>query len=309
MTGNTWFFLITGILTSGSLITLIIFLIINFLRKRTLGTLLLVFAYADSTIADLILTITIWYQAFGAGEPTRISVLVPMLTGIVLMIHSILFMYFFGNRILLGDNDLVKALYVSGFLLLMGISIGLAYEDLLLGITNSQWFDIIELSGSNLIFVFPPALPPAGIITILFTVIGVWTYVRIGIKALQIRGRTDEVVKKKGLTLVAVSIISFLITGLILGAYYFVAGIPILEGAVFALRGIFTVVAFICGYLGWLMPDWLVRRFRGQTWVAKVYTGKIPKPKGDSSEFTESSEYNQSTTEIDSTKVVEISEK
>ncbi|MBD3192389.1 MAG: hypothetical protein GF308_17250 [Candidatus Heimdallarchaeota archaeon] len=48
------------------------------------------------------------------------------------------------------------------------------------------------------------------------------------------------------------------------------------------------------------MPNWLRRRFRGEAWIAKVYSGKVPEPTDNSDKVR---------VNFDNSSVVEVSER
>jgi len=106
----------------------------------------------------------------------------------------------------------------------------------------------------------------------------IFVFGRIVVKGITMQRHSKDIVAKKGLTYVLVASVLHILGAASRTLFYWIEAIrnlPILSALIFAFGVIATFVALILYYLGWVMPEWLKRRFREQAWFAKVYTGKI----------------------------------
>lgn len=296
-TAFSYHYLIAGCLNIVILTVFFALLFRNFLKKRTVGTFLLILSYGSILAYEVLATAAFFHEGLYPGDANA-SAIAKMLhiIGVFCLVYTINWIYFFGNRHLIRDNDLFKSLYTSFFGGFIGVIGGLAFQDIILG--REVWYSTIELAGADFNLYIPSIEWPQIILIIGLFGIGSITYFRLIIRTFQLQRKAKDIVTKKGLRVVSISIFLLLLTGMTLGAYIFGANeIAIVSALLYVLRGIIVIAAVATGYIGWIMPEWVRKRFRGKSWIAKVYTGKIPEPKkkqttieGQSDRFVEVSD-------------------
>jgi len=277
----SYFYLVAGLVNTIMLTFFLILLVVHFFRKRTVGTFLLIMTYSSVWGNEILTTLAFFLEGYFAGNEGILKAAQTMqMTGVFLLVYTINWMYFFANRHLIRDNDLFKSLYTSIFGAFVGVAGALAYYDIFSGDRNNPfWYSIIDLAGADFHLNYPPTQGLRLILVGGMFAIGSITYLRLIIRTTTLTRKAKDVVTKKGLRIVSTSIVFLWLTGLVLGLYILGANlIPWLSVLVYLLRGVIIIAAIILGYLGWIMPEWLRRRFRGKAWIAKVYTGKIPEP-------------------------------
>ncbi len=281
LSSYSYYYLIAGIINFTVLSFLLVLLIIHFFRKRTVGTFLLIMTYASVWINEILVTLAFYLEGLYPGNENYLKAAQTMqMTGVFFLVYTINWMYFFANRHLIRDNDLFKLLYTSIFGAFVGVAGGLAYYDIYTGDRNNPfWYSIIELAGADFNLNYPPTQGLRLILIGGMFAIGSITYLRLIVRTTRLTRKAKDVVTKKGLRIVSLSILFLWLTGLVLALYVFGANrIPWLSVLVYLFRGMIVITAVILGYLGWIMPEWLRRRLRGKAWIAKVYTGKLPEP-------------------------------
>ncbi|NHJ84004.1 MAG: hypothetical protein FK734_00995 [Asgard group archaeon] len=256
-------------------------LLVNFFRKRTIGTLLLFFAYFSLWLNEALVTAAFLMEGYLPGNTTVVMWVKAMhITGVLCLVYTINWIYFFGNRHLIRDNDLFKSLYTSVFGAFVGVVGALSFQEIFTNVADPVWYTTIELAEANFNLYYPATKWPYLIVTFGLFAIGSITYLRLAYRTIILQRKAKDIVTKKGLRTVTVSIILLLATGLMLGGYIFGANkVAFLSAILFVLRGLVVLFAVGFGYIGWLMPNWIRKRFRGKAWITKVYTGKIPEPK------------------------------
>ncbi|NHJ03703.1 MAG: hypothetical protein EAX90_02690 [Candidatus Heimdallarchaeota archaeon] len=302
LTGYSFNYIIAGAFDVVILSIFIILLLRHFFSKRTIGTLMLIMAYGNIFINEILATTAFILESL---YPTNINIIlyckILQIIGVFLLVYSINWMYFFGNRHLIRDNDFFKSIYTIVFGTITGGSLALALNDILTDVPIPVWYSEIDLAGVDFNIYYPAVEWPTIILIGLIFVIGSYTYIRISFRTFQLQRKAKDVVAKKGFIVITWSILLLLMTGLFLGVYIFGAGeIAIVSALMYVIRGMIVLAAVITGYIGWIMPDWIRKRFRGKAWITQVYTGKIPEPPKNKANIDVATESN-----ID---VVEVSE-
>jgi hypothetical protein len=281
MSINAWelHYIIIGCLDVLLLLFLNALMVRNFLRKRTVGTNILLNLFATLLIAEVLFTTSFFLQIYLPTEQISKAVKIMQLVAVIMLMYSVHWIYFFSNRHLIRDNDLIKAYFSGSLSLLAGLIIGIAIFEVIAGGSNPNWYEIYDLAGTNLEIYYPAMLPPQSILIYVLILIVVSTYIRIIIRTVRLQRKAKDIVTKKGLRVVSASLIGLVAIGLTLGGYIFGVGrYPVFAALTYVIHGIAVMAAIILSYLGWVMPDWLRRRFRGKTWIEKIYTGKITPP-------------------------------
>ncbi|MFW9923329.1 MAG: hypothetical protein ACFFDW_08605 [Candidatus Thorarchaeota archaeon] len=276
----SYHYLIAGFLNIAILAGMLILLLRNFFRKRTVGTFLLILAYGSLLTNEVLTTTAFIHEALYSTIPSAVTIAkILQLTGVLCLVYTINWMYFFGNRHLIRDNDLFKSLYTSIFGAFIGVIAGLAYQDIIIDSSNPTWYSEIDLAGADFNLYYPSIEWPQIILIVGLFAIGSYTYVRLALRTFVLQRKAKDIVTKKGLRTVSVSIIFLLLTGLSLGAYIFGANTNAnIASLLYVIRGFIVIIAVVTGYIGWIMPEWIRKRWRGTAWITKVYTGKAPQP-------------------------------
>ena len=280
-------YVIAGGLNIVVLLFFVLLLFRNFFQKRTIGTFLLIMAYSNLLLNEVLATAAFLWEGLTPSTDIVAATYSKLfqITGVILLVYTINWIYFFGNRHLIRDNDLFKAAYTSVFGGVAGAVIALAFQDIFKARVDPTfepiWYTKIPLEGTNFNLYYPPA--DFSSLTILITVglflIGSYTYVRLSFRTFTLQRKAKDIVAKKGFQVVTASILLLLFTGLSLAFYILGAGnYGYLASLLYVVRGGIVMAAVVTGYIGWIMPEWIRKRFRGKAWLTKVYTGKIPEP-------------------------------
>lgn len=271
-------FLIISSVTFVSLSFLVIALFRKYQEKRTIGTMLLLLAYFDSLMADVLIDVSVWLQIFLPNETVEFSTTILMHLSTIFLIHVIAFMYFFGNRVaLLRDNDVTKVIYTTFFLGLWGAYASLAINEIAQQVANPSYFTIFPVGLEGIFFVFPSMNNWLSLIPIIFMLIGTLTYFRIFYKCFMLARKARNKVERRTNTFNWFSVIFYLFTGITLALYY-LSDNPYVMTFVFALRGSSIILASVYGYLGWIQPEFIKRGIRDKTHISLYFEGKVEKP-------------------------------
>ncbi|MBN1330332.1 MAG: hypothetical protein JXA54_12735 [Candidatus Heimdallarchaeota archaeon] len=283
LTGLSYSYIGAGGLNIIVLGIFVILLFRNFLKKRTIGTSLLILTYSNLLVNEILATGAFLLESFNVGDPQiQLYCKIMQIIGIMLLVFTINWFYFFGNRHLIKDNDLFKSIYTSVFGVVVGACMGLAIQDIITkSSTEALWYTEIYLEGVDFHLYYPAAdiTKPYIFMTGGLFLIGSYTYIRLSLRTYQLQRKAKDIVTKKGFKVITASILLMLFTGLSLGFYIFGAGKNGYVSAIlYIIRGLIVLSAVFTGYIGWIMPEWVRKRFRGKAWIAKIYTGKLNVP-------------------------------
>ncbi|MHA1306273.1 MAG: hypothetical protein ACTSO7_04550 [Candidatus Heimdallarchaeota archaeon] len=276
--GATWFYIVFSFLTLSVSVFLMGALLNNFFRKRTTGTLILFASYALVGLGGILGALiyvfeitSINYRLIGIFQ--AVVTIVPQI--------ALLIIYIFSCRHILRDNEVVKSLHVmtiSGLLgfvttvFLLGIfRLTPQYPNFINPDTNvtPAFYRLIrtEIAGTELY-----NLAVSGL-SVILVLIQVYINVRIIVRAFILARRTDKLVRKRGLQMIAWGLIIYLLAGILISLEIGVDW-PIGSFAptiFWTFRKILFTASYIILYLGWIMPDWFRRRIRGKTWFEMQY--------------------------------------
>ena len=272
-----WFYVIFSWVAVSMNIILMGALFRNFLRKKTTGTLILFASYliigigaiigaVDYTIEIIQINITV------IGLLQSIATLLPLI--------GLMLIYIFSCRHILKDNEVAKALH----LIVISFFVGIIFMIYLMAVLNltpqfndyilppgetAAWYQMIRTNISN------TGLFNLSITATAFIITGIQIYInlRIIVRSLILSRRTDKIVRKRGLQMIALGLIVYLIAGMIISLEI---AVPWPEGSVaptifWTLRKLVFLASYLILYLGWIMPDWFRRRIRGKTWFEMQY--------------------------------------
>lgn len=276
VTGLTWYYLMMSSVSAVTNIIIFSVLFSNFLRRKTLGTFLLSMSFIVTAIGETLFSLCFWFQAFSGIAPETIGVI--YLAGMAILAMNTYFYYYFANRHILKDNDILKSIISLSFGVIVGIGFGIGLKEIVQNDPNAIFHFNITLAVADLkMYIF-------GLIFVLLLVpISVFlVFGRIVYRAIIIQRRSKDIIVKKGIQYTWVASIFHIIGAFTRTIIYVIKPIyqiPALGAVVFAFGVITTVLALTLYGLGWVMPDWLKRRFRKKSWFTKIYIGKISEPK------------------------------
>ena len=271
-------FMIISAITFLSLSFLVITLFRKYLEKKTIGTMLLLLAYFDSLMADVLIDISVWLQILMPNSKIIFATTILMFLSVIFLIHVIAFMYFFGNRVaLLKDNDVVKAIYTTFFFGLWGAYAGLGLYEIIQLQSMPLFYTIFPVGEENIFFIFPSINNWLSIIPISFMLIGTLTYFRIFYRCFKLARKAHNKIEQRTNTYNWLSVFFYLFTGITLALYYLSTNIYIMA-FVFGIRGISIILASVYGYLGWIQPEFIKKSFREKTHISLYFEGKVEKP-------------------------------
>ena len=297
LSAYTIFYLIIGCFNVFTVIILELVLIANYIRKRTVGSYLLISTFLALIINEITYTISFFLQALTTDPILLRYANAIQYSGIIGLGLSVHWVYYFSNRHLLRDNDIIKSLFTASLNLIIGLMVGIGLYNIIIG-GNPVWYQEIPLAGSVLSLILPSIFPPYGVFTYLIVLLAFGTYGRVIIRTLQLRRKAKDIVQKRGLGFVTASLVLLVSIGFRYLTFYAGIGNTPIGGVIgYILHSMVVVLAVFTGYLGWIMPNWLRRRLRQKTWISQIYTGKIPKPEEQSTKI-----------DLNSVKAFELSE-
>ena len=277
MNGYTIYFLIYSVLCSITCVGFFSILLRSFLRKRTLGTLLLVLTFLSTTLAELMMGTSFFIETLApTGTTIRLVIEFLTFTSYLFFAFNIVFIYVFGNRLFLQDNHLVSLIYIAGFAFTTAFPAGLAYKNIFT-LRDPTLYQEIFMVGPQLTIIFPER---SIVLLIVMLPIAVSAFLRIVIEAIKLQRGTKDPIAKKGFQFIwQGTFLWYLGYSGLFGLLWFVdilAINPIATVGIFTFKLIFAdFIGFTLLYLGWIMPDWFKRRFRKKAWIAQVHMGEI----------------------------------
>lgn len=269
---STWYFLVISTILALFAFAYGLLMAQTFLKKRTLGTAFLMFAFVLLGIGEIINTVAFWLSAYGVTSSNIVGILQFIFVNLYSL--SLLFFYYFSTRHILRDNDFVKSITGVFFGELIAAMTALMLGELLFGLDIG--FNTISnfLIQDTTIEVYSPS---AFLALLLYVPLLFIILVRVIWNIVSIRRKISEPVAKIGITYISLSVISMIGSTLVLIIMH-IPGIYAVSGLVLffqTLRAISTIARLIFGYLGWILPDWLKRRVRGKTWIAKELKTRV----------------------------------
>jgi len=275
--GASWFYIIFSWLALTVNLFLLGALLNNFFRKRTTGTLILFASYALSGLGAILGALVYTFEITTISKTT-----IGIFQAIVTIVPQIalLIIYIFSCRHILRDNEVVKSLHVmviSGMLgfvttiFIVGL-IGLTpqHPNFLIPEGSSPlWYQLVKttVAGTELYNIAVSGL------SVILVLIQVYINIRIAVRAFILARRTDKIVRKRGLQMIAWGLIIYLLAGILISLEIGIPWSPDSHGptVLWTFRKLLFLISYVVLYLGWIMPDWFRRRIRGKTWFEMQY--------------------------------------
>lgn len=253
ITAYTWYFLITSLMISLALLVFIAVLIKHYIRTKSPGTILLVFTYSLITFAEISNTIGLWYYVF-VSEISLVSGYFELSFAFYYGLAYV-FLYFFANRHILEDNDLIKSLTSVGITVLVSVTTALMFMELINHPTNPFYYNEFIMNGPNIIQ-FTPSLVIGSIIFIpIFTLV----HLRIIISLAKLRKSIEDKFTKRGFNFILFAVVSFVAAALVASFFTLpnVGNQPAIITLLHTLRIILMLIGIGLSYIGWTMPNWM----------------------------------------------------
>ncbi|MBD3193041.1 MAG: hypothetical protein GF308_20560 [Candidatus Heimdallarchaeota archaeon] len=262
---TTWIYLINLLIASSVMGIFVVILFIRFLKKKTVGTMLLTLSYLFLTLGELTVIGEIIYIATPLEDKLILGI--AQIGFVVFYALGYLFLYFFGNRHILEDNDLLKALTTVFLTLSVGLFSGLMLSEMIHQVAEPLFY---TSEFSTILQIDRPA-PNTWVSVILFIPIFLLVHVRLIVKTNQIRKAIKNPIIKRGFTYILLSIVGIILSTVVISLEA-IAGLTDSLYPLFILQILrigLIIGSIALGYLGWIMPKWLKRRIRGKAWIAK----------------------------------------
>ncbi|MBD3190186.1 MAG: hypothetical protein GF308_06065 [Candidatus Heimdallarchaeota archaeon] len=262
----TWLFLIGTIILSLTTIWFVIILFQRFLRKKTIGTVYLLMVFGAIALAENINSISLWLSAYRVAPETLTGTF--QIFYVSLYCLGLIFLYFFGNRHIIDDNEIIRTLYGVLTGVIVGVITSLNMVELFgAELPGFHSLDRGIIGGTHLVEYTPSLF----LSLILLIPVALLILFRIALKLAFVQRRIKEPIAKRGTQYIMLSFISIAIT--LGGAVFFITPalikIPALTVLGQVIRIVFTSSTMLFGYLGWVMPEWIRRRIRKKAWIVK----------------------------------------
>lgn len=272
----SYFIIIAAIVNTAFSFTLVLLLLGNFFRKRTVGTFMLLLSYFFFTATSVISIIYRLLFISNGAVMTELTYMFASL-GPLLLLPAFAYLYIFACRHILKDNEIIRINLFAIIMVFYGIATAvIAYDNFNVNPAYhlmTEQFYINPLNFSSLVQVTP------FLFTISFTlfiqlfqiIISIYITGRIGWRSLRLARKSDQPVRKRGLQTIGFGVLLYLLGGMLSAFDAQVAGIPALMISVAVVRSFAFSVAYIMMYLGWIMPSWYRKMIRKRSWFEVQY--------------------------------------
>ncbi|MHA1155657.1 MAG: hypothetical protein ACTSQK_06070 [Candidatus Heimdallarchaeota archaeon] len=255
---------VSAIVAIGSLIFSFI-MIWNFSKKKTMGTALLAFFYGAIAMYHIIHSIM---MSIAAQNPFSLMHKILFVAYVATLLLSYFYLYVFACRHILRDNDLVKSAITIVMLAVNAVIIGIMGYELIMEVP-SPIFSVISLKPEWGISHYIP-VPLVLIILYLTCVLFVELRIIFRLSLTLVKKETETEIQRKGLQYILFGILSLFASVLLT----ILISLPNISNTLFSilyiLRGIFTLLGLLLSYIGWILPEWFVRRVRKAGIVSNI---------------------------------------
>ncbi|MCE7741481.1 MAG: hypothetical protein GOP50_03395 [Candidatus Heimdallarchaeota archaeon] len=258
----SFFIIVSSVINMAFSLALVITLLVNFFRKKTVGTFMLLSSYF---LFSLTSAFSIAYRIsliYNEGVMTDTIYQMGSLTPMIIL-PAFAFLYFFGCRHILKDNEIVKTYLFAIIMVIYGlITAVIAYDNIY---TNSLFSEPTYIT--NDVFTISYTWP----ILVAQIVISIFVTSRIGIRALRLARKSDQPIRKRGLQTIGIGVFLYLLAGLLSAFDSSISNLPALMITVSAFRALAYATAYVTMYLGWVMPAWYRKMIRKKSWFEMQY--------------------------------------
>ena len=272
----TYFILIAAIINTVFSFTLVIFLFGNFLRKRTVGTFMLLLSYLFFTATSIVSIVQrILFITNGSIMDQTVYMLASL--GPLVLLPAFGYLYLFACRHILKDNEILRLNIFAMIILFFGIAASVISYDIL-GTSVSfhlltDTFYTNPLVFTSLVQVTPflYTISYHAFVQITQIIVSIYITGRIGWRSLRLARKSDQPVRKRGLQTIGIGVILYLFGGMLSAFDAQVSGIPALMITIAVIRSFAFSAAYVMMYLGWIMPTWFRKMIRKRSWFEIQY--------------------------------------
>jgi hypothetical protein len=255
---------------------LLLFLVVNFFRKRTVGTFMLLSSYFFFTATAAVSIIYRFLFIANGAVINEITYLLASL-GPLLLLPAFGFLYIFACRHILKDNEIIRMFIFAFIMFFFGIATALVGYDVYA--SNPVFHLLLDDLYVNPLFFSDPVTITPHLFTVSYwlaiqlmqIIVSIYVTGRIGWRALRLARKSDQPVRKRGLQTIGLGTILYLLGGMLSAFDESLAGIPGLMITVATLRAFAFAAAYVMMYLGWIMPTWFRKMIRKRSWFEIQY--------------------------------------
>ena len=235
----------------------VITLLVNYFRKKTVGTMMLTMVYSFFLVVRLFSSLSFTLQ---------ISTLSPVYSDILSMISStsslfaITFLYLFSCRHILKDSEPVRAFTVF---ILFSIAGGILTSSIIDAIYDVQ----IPLFERRYLTPEIYTISLNTVFIILQIAIQTYVFLRVIIRSFVIANKTTQFIRKRGFMLIGWGLTLYFLGGLSGGVLYSITTGSTLSLILWIIRNLVVIFAYFLMYMGWILPDWYRKSIRKKTWI------------------------------------------
>ncbi len=263
LTPIVWFDIFQSIiLTLGSFVFVGI-MVKNYFKKRTMGTALLTIVYILVAIRHANGVVFNFYSKFNPLSTGHKLSLIIYLTVFILMYY---FLYLFGSRHLIRDNDVIRGIMSAIILVTTMTIIGMIGYEFYADVENPIFVEYSIEPGTNSLQPMPTTIVGA----VLYGVILVFVQFRyiFSLSVSLIRQKSIDPIKRIGTKYILAAMITFFLDVSLTVAFTIDSLTPVVVAILYVTRFFLTMASLAFGYIGWILPDWFRKRVRRKTWIA-----------------------------------------
>ena len=194
--------------------------------------------------------------------------------GPLILLPAFAYLYIFACRHILKDNEILRINIFSIIIVFFGIAVSLvAYDNFITAPNYATIFGSAQLAFTEAVLITPNLFTISYSLFIQLFQIAVSIYVtgRVGWRALRLARKSDQLVRKRGLQIIGVGVLLYLVGGMLSAFDSSVSGIPGLMITVAIVRALAFATAYVAMYIGWVMPNWFRKMIRKRSWFELQY--------------------------------------
>ncbi|MFW9924348.1 MAG: hypothetical protein ACFFDW_13785 [Candidatus Thorarchaeota archaeon] len=259
-----WFVLIqNGLLAIGAIIFAGI-MIKNYSKKKTMGTALLAAIYVFVAIRQIV---GIVFNTYGAVNPYSRGQAIALLTYLLSFVLIYYFLYLFGSRHILQDNDVVRGIVSIVYLGIISAFIGIMGYELLAGVPSPIFTEQGIEPGTNLELFMPTTF--TGILMYGLVLVLVQIRYIISLSVSLIRQKSIDPIRRIGTKYILAAVITLFFDVILTVAFTLEGLTTLVIIFLYLTRFILTMLSLFLSYIGWILPDWFRKRARRKAWIVK----------------------------------------
>lgn len=263
VTSFAWFVMIQfGILAIGSFIFLGI-MVQNFFKRRTMGTGLLAIVYFFVALRQVAGLLNNVIPAFMPGTlASKLTVLGVL--GTLSMTYY--FLYLFGSRHILHDNDIVRGIISAFFLIVVSVLIGFVAYEMIYDVPDPVFYEMEVTESTGILRAFPRTI----ISGILYALVLFLVQIRYiySLSATLIREEAIDPIRRIGTKYILAAIIT-LFLDVVLTLLSTLTSSVAISTLIYIARFVLIMLSLLLSYIGWILPDWFRKRIRQKAWIVK----------------------------------------